>query len=64
MIIYFNNILIFNKRNIHTEDIKEILRLLYGMKLYTKLSKYKFNIDRVEFLRFIISPKGIKIDRE
>ena len=34
------------------------------MKLYTKLSKYKFSINKIEFLGFIISPKDIKIDRE
>lgn len=64
MIVYLNNILIFSKRSIHIEDVKEILKLLYNAKLYIKLLKCEFNINKVEFLGFIILSKGIKINRE
>ena len=45
MIVYLNNILVFGKKSIYIEDIKEVLSLLYNMKFYVKLSKYKFNIN-------------------
>ena len=31
----------------------------YKHKLYTKRSKYKFSINKVKFLRFIITTKGV-----
>jgi hypothetical protein len=55
VVIYLNNILIYFKLG---EDyyayIRIIIERLRKYKLYTKLSKYFFNIKEVEFLGFII----------
>ena len=56
IVIYLNNIFIYFKlREDHYAYIKIIIKRLRKYKLYTKLSKYSFNIKKVEFLRFIIS---------
>jgi hypothetical protein len=63
IVIYLNNILIYFKLG---EDyytyIKIIIKRLRKYKLYTKLSKYFFNIKEVKFLGFIISFIKVKPD--
>jgi hypothetical protein len=63
IIIYLNNILIYFKLG---EDyytyIRIIIKRLKKYKLYIKLSKYFFNIKKVEFLGFIIGFIGVKPD--
>ena len=63
MVIYLNNILIYSKLG---EDyytyIRIIIERLRKHKLYTKLSKYFFNIKEVEFLGFIMGFIGVKPD--
>jgi hypothetical protein len=63
IVIYLNNILIYFKPE---EDyytyIKIIIKRLRKHKLYTKLSKYFFNIKEVEFLGFIIDSIEVKPD--
>jgi hypothetical protein len=63
IVIYLNNIFIYFKPG---EDyytyIKIIIERLRKHKLYTKLSKYFFNIEEVEFLGFIIGFIRVKPD--
>ena len=63
VVIYLNNILIYFKLG---EDrytyIKIIIERLRKYKLYTKLSKYFFNIKEVEFLGFIMGSIRVKPD--
>jgi hypothetical protein len=63
MVIYLDNILIYFKLG---EDyytyIRIIIKRLRKYKLYTKLSKYFFNIKEVEFLGFIIGFIEVKPD--
>jgi hypothetical protein len=63
VVIYLNNILIYSKLG---EDyytyIRIIIERLRKHKLYTKLSKYFFDIKEVEFLGFIIGFIKIKLD--
>jgi hypothetical protein len=63
MVIYLNNILIYSKlwEDYYTY-IKIIIKRLRKYKLYTKLSKYFFNIKEVEFLGFIIGFIEVKPD--
>ena len=61
--VYFNDILIFLKnKNEHVTHIKEILKRLYQFQLYAKLSKCNFMTNKVNFLSFIVSTDGIKIE--
>ena len=63
MVIYLNNILIYFKLG---EDyytyIRIIIKRLRKYKLYIKLSKCFFNINKVEFLGFIIGFIRVKLD--
>ena len=64
-ITYLDNILVYsNTQQEHTKHVKDVLRYLQqaGLKLNPK--KYKFNKPEVEFLRYVIGIKGIKIDPE
>jgi len=63
VVIYLNNILIYSKpRKDYYAYIRIIIERLRKHKLYTKLSKYFFNIKEVEFLGFIIGFIGVKPD--
>src|SRR5271154_435902 len=61
IVVYLNNILIYFKLG---EDyytyIRIIIERLRKHKLYIKLSKCFFNINKVEFLGFIINSIGVK----
>jgi hypothetical protein len=63
VVIYLNNILIYSKLG---EDyytyIRIIIERLRKHKLYTKLSKYFFNVKEVEFLGFIIGFIKVKLN--
>ena len=55
MVVYLNNILIYSKlREDYYAYIRIVIKRLRKHKLYIKLSKCFFNINKVEFLRFII----------
>ena len=63
IVIYLNNILIYFKlREDYYTYIRIIIKRLKKYKLYTKLSKYFFNIKEVEFLGFIIGFIRVKPD--
>jgi hypothetical protein len=63
MVIYLNNILIYFKpRKDYYAYIRIIIERLRKYKLYIKLSKYFFNVEKIEFLGFIIGSIGVKPD--
>ena len=63
VVIYLNNILIYFKlRKDYYTYIRIIIERLRKHKLYTKLSKYFFNIKEIEFLGFIIGFIRVKPD--
>ena len=63
IVIYLNNIFIYFKlKEDHYTYIRIIIKRLRKYKLYTKLSKYFFNIKEVEFLGFIIGFIRVKPD--
>ena len=63
MVIYLNNILIYSKlREDYYTYIRIVIKRLRKYKLYIKLSKYFFNINKIEFLGFIISFIKVKPD--
>jgi hypothetical protein len=63
VVIYLDDILIYSKLG---EDyytyIRIIIERLRKHKLYTKLNKCFFNIEKIEFLGFIIGFIGVKLD--
>jgi hypothetical protein len=63
VVIYLNNIFIYFKlRKDYYTYIRIVIKRLRKYKLYTKLSKYFFNIEKVEFLGFIIGFIRVKPD--
>ena len=62
-VIYSNNILIFskNEKN-HEKRVCLVLEKLYKRGLYAKLEKYLFHQTEMEFLRFIATTEGLKMD--
>ena len=63
MIIYLNDILIYFKlREDYYTHVRIVIERLRKYKLYIKLSKYFFNVEEVEFLRFIVDFIRVKPD--
>ena len=64
-ITYLDNILVYsNTQQEHTKHVKNVLRCLQKVGLKLNLKKCEFNKLEVEFLRYIIGIKKIKIDPE
>jgi len=65
VIVYLDNILIYSENlKEHEKQVKEVLRWLKTNGLYVSPSKCVFHQEQVEFLGFILSPKGLQIDLE
>ncbi len=59
-IIYLDNILIYSINPADNQrHMREVLERLRNFKLYLKLFKYKFSVNRVKFLNFIITTRDI-----
>ena len=62
-IVYINDIVVYSKTK--EEYIKHMLKILQALRrtgLKLKQKKYEFYVQRIEFLRFIITPNGILMD--
>ena len=63
VIIYFNNIFIYFKlKEDYYTHVRIVIERLRKYKLYIKLSKCFFNVEEVEFLRFIVGFIRVKPD--
>jgi len=64
IVIYFDDILVYsNNLKNHKKHVKEVLRRLWGNKLYVSPTKCVFYQNRVEFLGFILGSDGLKMDK-
>ena len=62
-VVYLDDILIFSKSETeHAEHVRQVLERLRQYSLYVKLSKCAFSVKEVEFLGFIVSTAGVKMD--
>ena len=65
MVVYFDDILIYSKNlDEHVEHLKLVLGVLRTEKLFANLKKCTFCADRLVFLGFVVSAKGIGVDEE
>jgi hypothetical protein len=65
VIIYLNNILIYSRnKSKYYNYVCQVLTRLCKNNLFYKLSKYEFNIKKIEFLGFLIRIEGIRADPE
>ena len=63
VVIYLNNILIYSKlREDYYAYVRIVIERLRKHKLYIKLSKCFFNVEEVEFLKFIVGFIKVKPD--
>lgn len=63
VVVYLDDILIFSSDpSKHTEHVKEVLRRLRKHGLYCKPEKCEFSTETTEFLGFIVTPEGLKMD--
>jgi hypothetical protein len=64
VIIYLDDILVYSR---HVADcvghVREVLHRLQKHQLYAKHTKCEFNVRRVEFLGFVITPGGVAMDQ-
>src|SRR5258708_10980532 len=63
MVGYLDDILIYSDSlEDHQDHVREVLCRLHTVGLYANLKKCKFHMDTVEYLGFILSPKGLQMD--
>ena len=62
-VVYLDDILIFSEDpGEHTEAVRQVLERLRTHKLFANPKKCAFGTDTVEFLGFLVGPKGIEMD--
>ncbi len=62
-IIYLDNIFIYSINPAdHQRYVREVLKRFRNFKLYLKLFKCEFSVDRVEFFGFVIITRGIDME--
>ena len=62
-IVYLDDVLIFsNSLQQHQQDVRNILEAIRKSEMKVKPSKCEFHKEETEYLGFIISREGIKMD--
>ena len=62
-VIYLDDILIFNEDSTkHRRHVQQVLKRLRDFEFYINLKKCKFNIEKIEFLNFIVFTKEIRMN--
>ncbi|XP_042441344.1 uncharacterized protein LOC122026680 [Zingiber officinale] len=65
VVAYFDDILIYSKSlHDHIDNLKCVLEALRREKLFANLKKCNFCVDRVVFLGFVVSSRGVEVDEE
>jgi len=63
VLVFFDDIIICNKSwKDHVQDVDRVLKLLEEKQLYTKTSKCFFGVQEVEYLGYVVSHDGVKVD--
>ncbi|KAH9769539.1 Endonuclease [Citrus sinensis] len=60
VVVYFDDILIYTKG----EHLQSVLTVLKKEKLYANLKKCSFCTNQIVFLGYVVSAKGIEVDKE
>jgi hypothetical protein len=65
VVVYFDDIVVYSKDlNEYIEYLRYVFDVLRCEKLYANFKKYTFCIEKVVFLGFVVSTKGIEVDEE
>jgi hypothetical protein len=63
VLLFFDDILIYSKSwEDHVRHVDKVLQLLKEQQLYAKPSKCFFGVKEVEYLGYILSHEGVKVD--
>src|SRR6266540_1266953 len=64
VILYLDDILIYSDNPTdHHKHIKEVLQCLCKHRLFACANKCEFHSERIEYLGYILSPKGLSMDQ-
>jgi hypothetical protein len=62
-VVYFDDILVYSKDlNEHINHLQCVIDVLRKEKLYANLKKCSFRMDKVMFLGYVVSAKGIEVN--
>ena len=63
VVVYFDEILIFRKSiKDHVNHIRAVLQTLCKERIYANMKKCTFGVDKLVFLGFVVSSKGVHVD--
>jgi hypothetical protein len=63
VVVYLDDILIFKKTwEEHLEHIQQVLGTLRQHKLYANLEKCSFDMQRIQYLGYIMDEQGVHVD--
>src|SRR6516165_4706557 len=63
VVVYFDDILIYSKSfDEHLMHVSLVLEVLRNEQLYANIKKCSFCLDRVIFLGFVVSARGVEVD--
>jgi hypothetical protein len=63
VVVYFDDILVFSKSiKDHVTHLRTILQTLRKERLYANMDKCLFGVDKLVFLGFVVSSKGVHVD--
>ena len=65
VVVYFDDILIYSKYlDEHVIYVRLVLAKLREEKIFAKLKKCSFCMDKVNFLGFVVFSQGVEVDEE
>ena len=63
VMVYFDDILVFRKSmKEHLNHVRPVLQTLRTERLYANMKKCTFGVDKLVFLGFVVSSKGVHVD--
>ena len=63
VVVYFDSILVFSKSmKEHLNHVRAVLQTLRRECIYDNMKKCTFGVDKLVFLGFIVSSKGVHVD--
>ena len=63
VVVYFDDILVFSKSmKEHLNHVRAILQTLRKERIFANIKKCMFGVDKLVFLGFVVSSKGVHVD--